>query len=163
MAALGTTYAGQRARHRALHGRRAEHGEGPVSYSFRCSGHPNIRAKHYKSLELTRDAEIGRAATCIIGVRCNFDCGRLKALSGKIRVTLAVDDLRDEFVAIANPGFQDEREIVFRRGAYASDRTLGVRASKSALHISWEMVERMRDPAAQVVVTIEELAKPDLA
>lgn len=128
-----------------------------MTYCFHCSGHPNVRATHYKTLEFTRETELTRGGTCVLGVGADFALEPLKQFTGKVQVTLTVDDLTDTFTALVNPDFVDEHELVFRRGHYASPRTFGMRASKSALHVSREMIARLRHPEARLLVTIEQL------
>jgi uncharacterized protein len=130
-----------------------------MQYSFRCYGHPNLRAKHTKTLEFTRAEELTPTGTCIIGVRANFDPAALRALSGKVRVTLAVGDLTETFTAVINRHFNHDEELVFRRGAFASPRTLGIYCTKVAIGVNRDLVARLRDPATEMLVTIEEIGK----
>jgi len=66
-----------------------------VSVSFVCRGHPNIAATHGKTLELTRDVEISRRATCVLGVASDHDDRALLALRGRVEVVLECDGERD--------------------------------------------------------------------
>jgi hypothetical protein len=127
--------------------------------SFHCFGHPNIRAKHHKTIEFTKDRDVTRTGTCIVGVRADFDADALRQLSGKVRVTLTVDALSDAFTAVVNSRFDDDHEVVFRRSRYPSKRTLGIFSSKVAIGLNRDLVRRMQDPAARMTVTIEERAK----
>jgi hypothetical protein len=127
-----------------------------MRYSFHCFGHPNIRAKHHKTIEFTKDRDVTRTGTCIVGVRADFDPDALRRLSGKIRITLEAEDLSDTFTAVVNSRFDDEHEIVFRRSTYPSQRTLGIFSSKVAIGLNRDLVRRMQDPAARMTVTIEE-------
>lgn len=126
-----------------------------MRYSFHCYGHANVRATHHKTLEFTREEELTRGGTCVIGVRADFAVAPLKEFTGRIRVTLVVGELADTFTAIVNPEFAAEAEMVFRRGVYSSRRTYGVGASKSALHVDREIVWRMRQSETQMLVTVE--------
>ena len=129
----------------------------PGEYTFRCHGHENIRAKHHKTIEFTKDSELTRRGTCIIGIRADFEPSRLKALSGKIKITIEVDGLTDRFYATINPDFDDEDEIVFRRSRYRSKRTLGMRLNKGANTIRRDIVQLMKDPNQVMEVTLQEL------
>ena len=130
-----------------------------MEYTFRCYGHPNIRAKHYKTLEFTQEAEITTRATCVLGVRADFEAAALKRFTGQVEVALEAGGQRDSFTAIINPDFNHERELVFRRSRYNSPRTLGWRLSKSALKINRRLARLMREPATVMTVTIRALAE----
>ena len=129
----------------------------PAQYTFQCFGHENIRAKHHKTIEFTKDSDLTRQGTCILGVRADFDASCLKSLSGKIRITVEVGDLTDKFYATINPDFDDDHEIVFRRSTYRSKRTLGLRLNKGADCLKREIVQLMKDPDQVMKVTFEEL------
>src|SRR3954451_5100064 len=74
-----------------------------VSVTFSCHGHPNIAATHAKTLELTRDADISRRATCVLGVASDHDDRALLALRGRVEVLLECDGAHDEFTATMSP------------------------------------------------------------
>ena len=88
-----------------------------VSVSFVCRGHPNVTATHDKTLELTRDADISRRATCVLGVASTHDDRALLALRGPVEVTLECDGASDAFTATMSPFFLGDSSLVFRRGA----------------------------------------------
>ena len=123
-------------------------------YVFRCYGHRNVRAKHGKTIEFTKDDEIGVKADCVVGVRADFELAELKRFEGKILITVECGDAVDEFHAIVNPDFCDEREMVLRKGRYSSGRTFGVMLNKGADGLKREMAKLMREPGAEMVVTV---------
>jgi hypothetical protein len=128
-------------------------------YTFYCSGHPNIRAKHESTIEFTREAELTQRGTCIIGVRAGYDLSKVKRLSGKIKITVQVGEIEDKFYAVINPDFGDEHEIVFRKSRFNSPRTLGFRLNKGAKALRRDIVMLMKDPQTVMKVTFEELRK----
>ena len=131
----------------------------PHKYTFHCFGHENIRAKHESTIEFTRDAELTRRGTCIIGVKADYDLSEVKRLSGKIKITVQVGEIEDKFYAIINPDFGDEHEIVFRKSRFNSPRTLGFRLNKGAKALRRDIVMRIKDPQTVMKVTFEELGK----
>jgi hypothetical protein len=137
----------------------AEDTRSPHKYTFYCFGHPNIRAKHESTIEFTKDVELTRRGTCIIGVRADYDLSEVKRLSGKIKITVQVGEIEDKFYAVINPDFSDEHEIVFRKSRFNSPRTLGFRLNKGAKTLRRDMVMRMKDPQTVMRVTLEELRK----
>jgi len=126
-----------------------------MSYAFYCFGHENIRAKHAKTIEFTRDAHLSTRGDCIIGVRADFDLSSVKRLRGRIRITVEVNGLQDTFRALVNPDFDDDHEMVFRRSGCRSKRTLGVYLNKGAVGLDREIVRLMRDSQAKMKVTLE--------
>jgi len=128
-----------------------------MRYSFHCLGHKNIRAKHYKTIEFTKDSNLTPRGTCIIGVRADFDVSSLKRLSGRIKIVVEVNGLLDTFYATINPDFDDEHEIVFRKSNYRSKRTLGFNLDKGANRLNRDIVKLMQNPDQKIKVTFEEL------
>jgi 16S rRNA (cytidine1402-2'-O)-methyltransferase len=125
-----------------------------LSASFVCRGHPNIVATHDKTLELTREAEISRRATCVLGVASAHDDAALRALRGRVEVTLECDDARDEFTATISPFFLGDSSLVFRRGAGLRATTLAFDASKTAAAIDRALVARLAASERELRVTI---------
>lgn len=130
-----------------------------MTYTFHCFGHENIRAKHDKTIEFTVDSELTHRGDCIIGVRADFDPAEVKKLAGKVRITVEVEGLSDRFYALINPDFSSGQEMVFRRSRYNSDRTLGFNLNKGAIGLDREIVRLMKNPAAVMKVTLEEIGK----
>jgi hypothetical protein len=126
-----------------------------MKYVFHCSGHENVRAKHAKTIEFTKDAHLTPKGDCIIGIQADFDLASVKELQGKVKITVEVDGLQDTFWAIINPGFDDEHEMVFRRSRFRSKRTLGIRLNKGAIGLDRDIVQLMRNPETRMKVTLE--------
>jgi uncharacterized protein len=125
-----------------------------VKYCFRCFGHPNIRAKHSKTIEFTKDAEIGVKADCIIGVKADFESLELKEFKGRILIVVESEDVTDEFHAMVNPDYNDDREVVLRKGQYLSERTFGIMLNKGADGLKREIANKMRKSGKEMLVTI---------
>jgi hypothetical protein len=132
-----------------------------LKVEFTCKGHPNISAKHNRTIELTKDTELTERGDCIIGVACDFDADEIRKLRGKLRVDLKVGDQADHFKAYANPEFDSDDELVFRKTQVRTDRTLGVHLSKSSAKLSRDLIEAMKDPNAVLHVTIESKKEAD--
>ena len=128
-----------------------------MEYFFYCFGHENIRATHHKTLEFTKDTELTPGGTCIVGVKADFILHDLKSLSGPVKIVLEAGDFLDTFTAIINPEFEDEREVVFRKSAYSSARTLAYCLDKGAKSLNRDIVKLMRRRDTMMKVTITEL------
>jgi 16S rRNA (cytidine1402-2'-O)-methyltransferase len=125
-----------------------------VSVTFECHGHPNVTATHTKTVEITRDAEISRRATCVLGVGSDHDDHALLALRGRADVVLECDGARDEFTATISPFFLGDGSLVFRRGAGLRADTIAFDATKTAATIDRDLAARLADSAARLRVTI---------
>ena len=123
---------------------------------FSAFGHPKIRATHAASIEFTRDHDVTERGNCVLGVRADIHPDKLSRLLDyrKLSVTLRCGGVEDVFECGVNSGFDDAKEIVFRRSAYRSARTLGIRASKGAAQIDRRLACELRNAAQQIDVTI---------
>ena len=125
--------------------------------SFAAFGHENVKASHKNTIEFTKDKELTPKGDCILGVNANFDLGKIKEFiknKDKLKCSVSVDGISDEFEFIPNQDFNDKHEIVFRLGEFKSDRTLGVRADKAAKHIKREIVEKLKQNK-KIIVTLK--------
>jgi len=120
-------------------------------------GHSNITATNDSSTELTRDVGVTSRGDCIVGVRAQFDENGLERLKQyrKLRVTLRAGDVIDSFICGVNSGFCPSGELVFRKSSYRSERTLGIRASKSARQLSRRLVGKLQSKDCPLQVLIE--------
>ncbi len=125
--------------------------------SFTCRGHPNITGTHAKTLEFTRDEEIGRRATCVLGVASDHDDRALLALRGDVRVILDSGTARDSFDATVTPFFLGDDSLVFRVGPALRGRTIAGDASKGAADIDRALVQTLSSRGATLRVTIDEV------
>jgi hypothetical protein len=124
-------------------------------YSFTCWGHPNILGTHATTLEFTKDKEVSLKGDCIIGLSATFDTEKLLAwLKGRenIRVLMKVDDMQEELTCLINPEFTSSREIVIRKSEFVSERTLGIRATRSCADLPREFVDKLKNSKAEMNV-----------
>ncbi|MBI2176277.1 DUF371 domain-containing protein [Candidatus Woesearchaeota archaeon] len=133
-----------------------------MKYCFTAYGHPNILATHRTTLEITKDAELTKKGDCIIAVAADFSIQRIREIisscqNGKIRLTIETAGIKEEVIAVANKSFSSDKEIVLRKGAFISERTLGTNADKAAADIDRALVEKLRNPERTVSVTIQML------
>lgn len=111
-----------------------------------AKGHANITATHKTTFEITTARHAGKNGDCLIAVEALYDVNELKALASKaskIRITLESEGITDEILAETNNLFDDATEIVVRTGKYKSNRTLGIKATKSAAQIKRELVNNL--------------------
>ncbi len=137
-----------------------------MGYRFSAFGHPNIRAAHKTTLEFTKESELSLEGDCIIGVKANFDTGKLrefvKVSDGKrirmvIRVQAGKKMLEEAIEARPNTLFNDNHELVVRKTDFRSGRTLGMHADKAASELDRGMAELMRNSGQKIEVVLETL------
>lgn len=131
------------------------HGE---TVTISCRGHPNIRASHAKTLELTGDGEITSAGTCIVGVSCRYDEEALLGLRGSVRIRLTCGAIEDALTARVNPLFRRGDPLIVRRGPEPAPRTFCIAASKGSSMLDRRLVAALAEPGAELAVTVEPLA-----
>jgi 16S rRNA (cytidine1402-2'-O)-methyltransferase len=129
--------------------------------SFRCRGHSAIAGTHGKTLELTREHEVTRRATCVLGIDSDHDDAALLALRGIVEVTLECGPLTDTFEATVTPFFLGDDSLVFRRGPALRDRTFAYDSTKTAAEIDRDLVRALTNPKAVLDVSVRELGRGD--
>jgi 16S rRNA (cytidine1402-2'-O)-methyltransferase len=131
----------------------------PRSAVIYCLGHPNIRATHAKTIELTGDTDVTLAGTCIVGVAAQADSDALLALRGPVVVRLACGGIEDRVRARIDPTYRRSAPLILRCYDKPQPRTLCIAADKGAAALDRDLVEELRRPGAELVVTIEELGQ----
>lgn len=131
-----------------------------MKIAFTARGHPNITATHRNTFEFTKDSEVTEAGDCIVGVEANFDSVVLKEFVSEVDrgvVVITVDEFSERIEFEVNHNFCDDNEMVFRRGEFASERTIGLRADRVCMDFGDSFRERLKDPDANILVEIESL------
>ncbi len=129
-------------------------------------GHPNIRATHKTTLEVTKEKELSPRGDCIIGICADksvFDLNEnLKKwlkLGKSIKIEIVLPDygIRDELIAVGSPRLtlKHDTDIVVRKSEYVCDRTLAIRSNKAARDIDREIVELLKDHKTELLLIIE--------
>ncbi|HEX8052222.1 MAG TPA: DUF371 domain-containing protein [Thermoleophilaceae bacterium] len=122
-----------------------------------AAGHPNIRATHGKTLELTREAEIGARATCVVGVATRLDEEALAELHGRVELTLAAGGETVHVRGRLNPAFRPGDPLVVRRAPDVARNAVVVGADRAAADVARSFVAAAASEA-RIAVRVEELA-----
>ena len=122
-----------------------------------AAGHPNVRATHAKTLELSRDAEIGPGATCVVGVSAEIDDAAVTELRGRVEITIEAGGRSARVRGRMNPAFQPGDPLVVRRAAAVTRDAVVIDADAAAADLDRGLVEELARPGAPIVVTINEL------
>jgi len=127
-------------------------------FTFHARGHKNIIAAHLTTIELTKDEHLSVRGDCIVGVSADFDPVRLQAfLAGAkgLVFTLRCAGRSETIKATGNPSFKADKELVIRRGPFASDRTIATGADRACFDLDRHFVEMIKNPDAVIEVTIK--------
>ncbi len=131
---------------------------------IRFHGHPEVRATHPRTLELTKEEHLTANGDCIVGVDADRGLVDLseefrKAIQGGARVTFAihVDDESFTFGATGDPRLQlsSENDVIIRKSDYICGRTLAVRSDAAAIDIPRRMVSSLRSRATEGKLILE--------
>lgn len=143
-----------------------------VFEELEARGHPNIRASHRTTLEITKETDLTPRGDCIIGVRASKSVADLsrefkEALRNPRSILVAeliVGDVRDIVVAQGSSLLllENRQKMILRRSDYVDDATLAVRANKAARDLRRDLVDLLRDPETTlwiklIVLRIDEL------
>ncbi|RLG65115.1 DUF371 domain-containing protein [archaeon] len=117
-------------------------------------GHPNIKATHKTTFEVTKDTYLTPKGDCIIGIRADKALSdlsdklknALKRRDAIVKLKLKVDDIEDEVTAYGNPRLilSSKKDAVVRKSDYICERTLAIKADKAAVDIDRKLVEKLR-------------------
>ncbi|MCE4619755.1 MAG: DUF371 domain-containing protein [Desulfurococcales archaeon] len=121
---------------------------------FTAKGHPNVRATHKSTLELTRDPHLTPRGDCIVGVEAELSAGSLpqwikmalRREDSLLIVVLCSGGVCDSLTARGDPRLTlaSSNSMVIRKSSYVDARTIGVGASKAARDIDRRIVESLR-------------------
>lgn len=131
-----------------------------TGFRFACQGHPNIKAAHSATIEVTKDPNLSPRGDCIIGVRADFDTKRLQRFlegAARLEIVITCDEFTEIIKADHNPSFIADKEIVIRRGPFTSERTLATGADRACVDLSRDFVEMIKDPNAVILVGIRKV------
>jgi len=129
-------------------------------------GHPNIRATHRTTLEITKDSHLTPRGDCIIGVCASKSISeideRIKEWlrsGGKVEIEIILPQygLKDRLFAFGskNLRFKHPTDIVVRKSDYICDRTLAIKATKAAKDLNRDMVELLRDSNTELLFVLK--------
>jgi hypothetical protein len=126
---------------------------------LRGRGHPSIRATHANTFELTPDADIGSAATCVVGVGY-LPVPSAAAIAGAVRLELTVGPHSVTVHAVGNPRWVPGGPAVVRRSGVRLPNTLATDADLASSDLPRDLVTALADPAASVELTVTPVPGP---
>lgn len=131
-------------------------------FKIKTKGHRNVSSLHRSTFEITKDAEIGPTADCIIGVDMNNSMlnfpeefkEKIADSNTRIKVILDTENGHDE---INGFGHEDltlthPTDIVCRTSDYTCSRTLMIRADKAARNLDSDLIEDLKNEKVMDVI-----------
>lgn len=139
---------------------------------IKARGHPNIKATHPTTLEVTKDRDLTPRGDCIIGVEADksaFDLSEdfKKCLTRDDTILLAVikvNELQDHVIALGDPRLilSDRNKIIIRKSSFIEPATIGVKANKAARDIRRDIVNYLKDKETVLLVYLYALSLDEI-
>ena len=124
-------------------------------FKIKTKGHRNVSSRHRSTFEITKDAEIGPTADCIIGVDMNNSMlnfpeefkEKIADSNTRIKVILDTENGHDEINGFGheNLTLTHPTDIVCRTSDYTCSRTLMIRADKAARDLDSDLIEDLKN------------------
>lgn len=129
-----------------------------------AKGHRNILAIHPTTLEFTREDDISRRGDCIVAVSADKampDLGvefkeRLRREGARLAILIEAGGIAETVSACGSAHLTliHPTEIVVRKSGYICSRTLAVKADKASADLSRGLIEKLKNPAQKVKITL---------
>ncbi|MGZ7110382.1 MAG: DUF371 domain-containing protein [Halobacteriota archaeon] len=135
-----------------------------LSDTIHAKGHHNILATHKTTLQITKDHQISKRADCIVAVSADkslYDLDNdvktaLSSDTARMRLTIRASDMSEVITGFGNASLSlsDTDDMVVRKSAFISGRTVMVGANKAARDLNRTFVARLKKPE-DISITIE--------
>ena len=124
-------------------------------FKLKTKGHRNVTSLHKSTFEITKDAEIGPTADCIIGVGMDYTMldfpdefkAKIADSNTKITVILDTENGHDEIIGWGHEDLTltHPTDIVIRKSDYTCPRTLMIKANKAARDLEGKLIDDLKD------------------
>lgn len=124
-------------------------------FKIKTKGHRNVTSHHRSTFEITKDAEIGPTADCIIGVDMDNSMNdfpqefkdKIANPDTMVTVILDTENGHDEIVGFGheNLTLTHPTDIVCRTSDFTCPRTLMIRADKAARDLDEKLVDDLKN------------------
>jgi len=135
-----------------------------------CFGHPNIRAEHKSTFEITCEKTLSTKGTCIIGVSADKGAADLsenfkKTLCNNgaiLRTRLTIGDLTHTVLSDGKASFtlSHPSDLVWRRSTFVCPRTIGIYSDTVACKIPDGIILQLKK-GAEMTVDMEVSFNPE--
>jgi hypothetical protein len=135
-----------------------------ITETIFAKGHRNIQATHKSTFEITEEEDLSSEGDCVIAVSADKAPADLSAefkralrrKDAEFAILIEAGEIADVVNALGSPNLilSHPSEMVVRKSSYISDRTLAVRADKSALELSRKLIEKLKNPKQEAKITL---------
>ncbi|WP_405283631.1 DUF371 domain-containing protein [Methanobrevibacter sp.] len=118
-------------------------------------GHRNVTSHHKSTFEITKDAEIGPTADCIVGVDMDKTMldfpqefkDKIANSNTKVIVELKTENGHDEITGFGHEDLTltHPTDIVIRKSDYVCSRTLMIGADKAAKDLDCDLIDDLKN------------------
>lgn len=125
------------------------------------AGHPNVRATHRTTTEITVEGSLTPRGDCIVGVGAGIGCSALpddvkhilRRGDSRVRITIRVGARSFVIRGRGDPGLALEHrsDMVIRKSAFLCPRTLAVECDAASVDMPREMAQDLREGAGGVM------------
>lgn len=137
---------------------------------IRCRGHPNIRARHPTTFEVTTEESLTTAGDCIIAVEADKGAADLSPEFKKIltddrallSTTLTVHDIQLRVTARGNSAMTLDHptDLVWRKSGFVCGRTVGIFSDYVGYSIPRNLINALRSGANLMVEMVAIIPDP---
>lgn len=130
----------------------------------RAWGHENVKATHKTTIEVTKDDYLTPRGDCIIGIRASKGVDdlnpELKDIIRKdgslILVIFISGDIYDYVLGYGSHNLllRDPSRLIIRRSTFINEPTLMIRASKAAVNLRRDLVDRLKKGSELIMVIV---------
>ena len=127
-------------------------------------GHQNIQAIHSSTLMFTKEKHLSKTGDCVVGVASDKAVANLSQTfkdalrkpNAKLTIIIEAGGITEQINALGSPKLilTHLTDMVIRKSDYICNRTLVIRADKSAIDLSRELVEKLNNPKQKVNITL---------
>jgi len=127
-------------------------------------GHENIQVTHPSTLMFTKQKHLSKTGDCVVGVASDKAVANLSQIfkdalrkpNVKLTVIIEAGGITEQINAFGSPKLilTHLTDMVIRKSDYICNRTLAIRADKSANDLPRELVEKLKNPNQKVNITL---------
>ena len=132
---------------------------------FEAKGHPNLKATNAATIEVTKESYLTPKGDCIVAVSSTKAAVDLSEEFKKAArnldaiITLEIEHCGERFFVSGRGApqltFMHPHDMVARRSAFLSDRTIMILADKAAKDMPRSMVRSLTNPESVVDVSLQ--------
>lgn len=128
-----------------------------------AKGHPNIRATHQTTWQLTTEKHLTPRGDCIIAVNASHAAKDLPKeikhhlqQGGKVKIVIMTNNIQYSGIGKGHPdlNFTHQTDMVFRRSNYTCERTITINTSFTSKDLPREFVEQAQDSSTKISIKL---------